>query len=44
VIRGKTKLLIILTWNKKNVNPNGDNVVASNSINFNFFLFENGEK
>jgi hypothetical protein len=23
----------------KNVNPNGDNVVANNLINFNFFIF-----
>jgi hypothetical protein len=27
----------------KNVNPNGDNVVASNPNNANFLLFENCE-
>jgi hypothetical protein len=27
----------------KNVNPNGDNVVASNLINFSFFIFEKCE-
>jgi hypothetical protein len=27
----------------ENINPNGDNVVASNQININFFVIENCE-
>jgi hypothetical protein len=33
----------MLTWDNKNVNPNGDNVVISNVDNISFLIFENCE-
>jgi hypothetical protein len=33
----------MLTWDNKNVNPNGDNVVVSNVNNISFLIFENCE-
>jgi hypothetical protein len=41
VIRGKNQIANNATVELKNVNPNGDNVVASNLINRQLFIFEN---